>query len=81
MPKTLLDDGFIVELISWSLINRMSFRPLIFRDGHLRVSLVNNDLTILTEYVKIQVNIKEVEPIIKAWPVDVEVYDLLLGIP
>ncbi len=71
----------MVELISRSLINKMNPRPLIFRDGHLRVSLANDDLTTLTEYVKIRVNVEGVEAAIKAWLVDVEVYDLLLGIP
>lgn len=81
MPKTLLDGGSMVELISRSLINKMNPRPLIFRDGHLRVSLANDDLTRLTEYVKIRANVEGVEAIIKAWLVDVEVYNLLLGIP
>lgn len=44
MPKILLDGGSMVELISRSLINKMNPRPLIFRDGHLRVSLANDDL-------------------------------------
>lgn len=81
MPKTLLDGGSMVELISRSLVKKMSPRPLIFRDGHLRVCLANDDLTTLTEYFKILVNVEGVEAMIKAWLVDVEVYDLLLGIP
>lgn len=81
MPKTLLDGGSMVELISRSLVKKMSPRPLIFRDGHLRVSLPNDDLTTLTEYVKIRVNVEGVEAMVKAWLVNVEVYDLLLGIP
>lgn len=48
MPKTLLDGGSMVELISRSLISKMNPRPLIFRDGHLRVSLANDDLTTLS---------------------------------
>lgn len=81
MPKTLLDGGSMVALISRTLVKKMSPRPLIFRDGLLRVSLANDDLTTLTEYVKIQVNVEGVEAMVKAWLVGVEVYDLLLGIP
>ena len=81
MPKTLLDSGSMVELINWSLINKMNPRPLIFRNGHLRVSLANDDLTTLIKYVKIQVNVEGVEAVIKVWLVDIEVYDLLLSIP
>ena len=35
----------------------------------------------LSEYVKIPVNVQGIEAIIRAWLVDVEVYDLLLGVP
>lgn len=80
MSKTLLDGDFIVELISWSLVKKMSPRPLIFQDRQLRVSLANDNLTTLTEYVKIQVNMEGVDAMIKAWLDDIEVYDLLLGI-
>lgn len=45
------------------------------------MSLANNNLIILTEYVKIRVNIEGVETAIKVWLIDVEVYDLLLDIP
>lgn len=71
----------MVALISRTLAKKMSPRPLIFRDGHLRARLANDDLTTLTEYVKIQVNVEGVEAMVKAWLVDVEAYDLLLGIP
>ena len=54
MPKTLLDSGSMVELISRSLVRKISPRPLIFRDGQLCISLANDDLTTLTEYVKIR---------------------------
>lgn len=58
----------------------MSPQPFIFQNGHLCVSLANDDLTILTEYIKIWVNVKKIEVIIKVWLVDIKVYDLLLGI-
>ncbi len=45
------------------------------------MSLANDDLTTLTEYVKIRVNFQGVEAVFKVWLVDVEFYDLLLGIP
>lgn len=53
---------------------------LIFCDGHLQVSLANDNLIILTEDIKIWVNVEELEVAIKAWLIDVKVYDLLLGI-
>ena len=80
MPKTLLDGGSIVELISQSLVRKMSPRPLIFRDRQLRVSLANDNLTTLTEYVKIRVNVEGLDTMIMAWLIDVKVYDFLLGI-
>lgn len=35
----------------------------------------------LSEYVKIPVNVEEVEAVLRAWLVDIRVYDLLLGVP
>ena len=44
------------------------------------MSLANDSITTLTEYVRIPVNVEGVEAMVKAWLVNVEVYDLLLGV-
>lgn len=54
--------------------------PAIQRDGRIRVSLANDSVTTLNKYVIIPINVEGVEAVIKAWLVDVGVYDLLLGI-
>ena len=59
----------------------MKPRPKIFSDSRIKVSLANDSFTVLSEYVKIPVNVQGIEAIIRAWLVDVEVHDLLLGVP
>jgi len=49
-------------------------------DEYIRVSLVNDSVTTLREYVLIPINVEGIEAVIKAWLIDVEVYDLLLGV-
>ncbi len=80
LSKTLLDGGSLVELLSRQFVRRIKPRPAIQRDGYIRVSLANDSVTTLDEYVIIPINIEGMEAILKAWLVDVEVYDLLLGI-
>ncbi|MCJ1346904.1 hypothetical protein MMC31_005124 [Peltigera leucophlebia] len=80
LSRTLLDGGSLVELLSKRFIHKMKPRPTIQRDGRIRVSLANDSVTTLDEYVVIPINVEGVEAVIKAWLVDVEVYDLLLGI-
>lgn len=78
--KALLDGGSLVKLLSKQFVHGMKPRPAIKKDGHIRVSLANDSITILDKYVIISINVERVEVVIKAWLVDVEVYDLLLGI-
>ncbi len=80
LSKTLLDGGSLVELLSRRFVRGMKPRPAIQRDGRIQVSLANDSVTILDEYVIIPISVEGVEAVIKAWLVDVEVYDLLLGI-
>ena len=80
LVKTLLDGGSLVELLGRKKLNQMHPRPKVYTDGHLRVSLATDKLDTLTDYVKIPVNVEGVEALIKAWIVDVEIYDLLLGL-
>lgn len=70
----------MVKLISQLLINKTNFWSLIFCNEYLCVSLGIDNLIILTEYVKIPLNVEEVEVTIKAWLVDMEVYNPLFGI-
>lgn len=44
------------------------------------MSLANDSVTKLDEFVIIPINVEGVEAAIKVWLVDMEVYDLLLGI-
>ncbi|KAL8825271.1 MAG: hypothetical protein Q9170_007862, partial [Blastenia crenularia] len=78
--KTLLDGGSLVELIGKKKLNKIDPRPKIYGDGYIRVSLANDTLDTLTKYVKIPVNVQGVQATIKAWVVDVDVYDILLGL-
>lgn len=80
LMKVLLDGGSLVELISRGAVRRMKPQPPIYNDGYLRVSLATDKIDVLTEYVKVPVNVEGVEAIIKAWLVDVDMYDLLLGL-
>lgn len=44
------------------------------------MSPANDSVTILDEYVVISINMEKVEAVIKAWLLDVEIYNLLLSI-
>ena len=78
--KALLDGGSLVELISRKKLNKIIPPPVVHNDGHIRVSLANDTLDTLTRYAKLPINVQGVEALIKAWVVDVEVYDILLGL-
>ena len=80
LMKVLLDGGSLVELMSRRVVRRMKPPPPIYNDGNLRVSLATDKIDVLTEYVKVPVNVEGVEAVIKAWLVDVDIYDLLLGL-
>ncbi len=58
----------------------MKPRPDIEKNDNIRVSLANDSVTTLDKYAIIPINVEGVEAVIKAWLVDIEVYDLLLGI-
>ena len=55
-------------------------RPKIFVDGKVLVSLANDTVTTLVRYVLMLVDVEGVQAVIKAWVIDVEVYDLLLRV-
>ena len=60
---------------------RMRPKPRIFSDSRIKVSLANDSVTVLSKYVKIPVNVQGIEAVVRAWLVDVEIYNLLLGVP
>ena len=64
--KTFLDVGSLVELFSKISVRQMKPRPAIQKDGHIRVSLANDSVTTLDEYVIIPINVERVEAVIKA---------------
>ncbi len=80
MPRTLLDGGSLIELVNEKKVNVMRPRPQIHTDGYLRVSLATDKLDTLTNYVLIPVNMEGVAATIKAWVVQVDIYNLLLGL-
>lgn len=80
LSKTFFDDKSLVKLLSKKLVYGIKPRPAIQKDGHICDSLANNSVITLDKYVIILINMKRVEMVIKSWLVDMEVYDLLLGI-
>ena len=78
--RTLIDGGSIVEIISSRMLKKMSPPPHIHHDGHLKVSLATDVVHTLTNYVLLPINVAGVQAVVKAWIVDNQVYDLLLGI-
>ena len=80
LPRTLLDGGSVVELISEKLVKSIKPRPIVYTDGYLRVSLATDKLDELTDYVFVPVNVQGVQAMVKAWIVQVNIYDLLLGL-
>ncbi|MCJ1345426.1 hypothetical protein MMC31_003633 [Peltigera leucophlebia] len=80
MGRILLDGESMIALINKELVNKMTPRPPIYRDSRVKISLANDASTTLSEFVKIPVNVQGVETVIRAWLVDMKVYDLLLGV-
>ncbi|KAL9000619.1 MAG: hypothetical protein Q9188_005641 [Gyalolechia gomerana] len=80
-PRTLLDGGAIVELVNRQFLLTLNPPPRVHTDWHLKISLATDAIHTLTNYCYLPVNIEGVEAIVKAWVVDNQVYDLLLGVP
>ena len=78
--RSLLDNGLLVELISRKKLNQLTPKPRIYTNGYFKVSLATDKLDTLTDYTIIPVSVQGVEATIKAWVVDVDIYDLLLGL-
>ena len=81
LPRTLIDGGSLVELVSRLKLQAMNPPPQIHTDGYLRVSLATDVIHTLTNYVYLPVNVQGIQAVVKAWVVDNQVYDLLLGVP
>ena len=81
LPRTLIDGGSLVELVSRAKLLAMTPPPRVHTDGYLRVSLATDAIHTLTNYVYLPVNVQGIQAVVKAWVVDNQVYDLLLGVP
>ena len=81
LERTLLDGGSIIELINRRRLLTMEPPPYTHTDGYLRVNLATDVVETLTNYTYLAVNVEGVECSVKAYVVDNQVYDLLLGIP
>ncbi len=80
LSKSLLNEDFLMKLFNRKIYNKIKLKSRIQTDEYIQVSLINNSITTLRKYVLISVNVKKIEAIIKAWLVDVEIYDLLLEV-
>lgn len=80
MGRTLLDGGWMVELINKKLVNKMIPRLPVYRNSRVKISLADNATTTLSKFVRISINVQRVETVIRAWLVNMKVYDLLLGV-
>ena len=80
LTNTLLDGGSVVELVNRRKLQTMKPPPSIHSDGHLRVCLATDVISTLTNYAYLPVNVEGVQALVKAWVVDNQVYDLLLGL-
>ncbi len=69
-----------MKLLNRKIYNKIKLKPRIRTDEYIRISLINDFVTTLREYVLISINVEEIEAVIKAWLIDVEVYDLLLEV-
>lgn len=69
IPRTLLDDSSLVELVNKKKVNTIRLRPQIHTNGYLRISLTIDKLDTLTNYILISVNVEGVVVTIKAWVV------------
>ncbi len=80
LSKSLLNEDFLMKLLNRKIYNKIKLKSRIQTDEYIQVSLINDSITTLCKYVLISVNVKKIEAIIKAWLIDVEIYDLLLEV-
>lgn len=79
LAKTFLEKGLLVKLLSRRCVREMKSRPSTQRDSHIQVELANDKVTTSDKYLDIAIKVERVEAVMKAWLVDDEVYDVLLG--
>lgn len=80
MKKTLLNKGPMAKLTNQKPVSKMTPRLSIYKDSRVKFNLANNTNTTLSKFIKIFVNLQEVEIVIRSQLVDVKVYDLLLEV-
>jgi len=55
-----------MKLLNRKIYNKMKLKSRIRTDEYIQVSLINDFITTLREYVLISVNVEEIEAVIKA---------------
>lgn len=66
LSKTLLNDGLLVELLSRQFVCGIKPRPAIPRDSRIRVSLADDSVTTLDDYIINPINVEGMKAVIKA---------------
>ncbi len=66
LSKSLLNEDFLVKLLNQKIYNKIKSKSRIRTDEYIRVSLINDFITTLREYVLISINVEEIEAVIKA---------------
>ena len=63
--KILLNEKSLIKLIARRVIRRMRPQSQIYNNNHIKVFLIIDKIDVLTEYVKISINVENVETSIK----------------
>ena len=80
LPRTLVDSGAVVNLISPQAIQKAELRSRLIQEEPWGIQLASDDLVEIKEYVDIKVNVAGVEMPITAYVTGIGVmYDLLLS--
>lgn len=78
VPRTLLDGGSLVELISERIAREIG--APIYSDAGKEISLADNHTTILKRYIYLPVNVGGIRAFVKCYIISANTYDLLLGV-
>lgn len=66
LPRTLIDGGSLVELVSRLKLQAINPPPQIHTDGYLRVSLATDVIYTLTNYIYLPVIVQGIQAVVKA---------------
>ena len=80
LPRTLVDSGAVVDLISPRAIQKAELKPRPIQKEPWGIRLASDNLVEIKEYVNIRVNVASIEMPITAYVTGIRVtYDLLLS--